>query len=35
VMNRSSKQIMNQKLLDSGYVFSYPSYVEGYQAIID
>jgi nucleoside-diphosphate-sugar epimerase len=31
---RGSKRIRNQRLLDSGYVFRYPSYREGYTAVL-
>jgi hypothetical protein len=32
--SRDSKRIRNQRLLDSGYLFRYPSYREGYSAVL-
>lgn len=33
--SRSSKRLSNQRLLDSGFNFSYPTYREGYQPVLD
>jgi nucleoside-diphosphate-sugar epimerase len=32
---RSSKRCRNQQLIDSGYVFQYPTFREGYQAVLN
>jgi nucleoside-diphosphate-sugar epimerase len=34
-MLRSSKRVSNQRLVDSGYLFHYPSFREGYSAVLN
>jgi hypothetical protein len=35
VEQKAIRRCSNQRLLDSGYEFLYPSYKEGYQSLID
>ncbi|MBT5105484.1 MAG: SDR family NAD(P)-dependent oxidoreductase, partial [Porticoccaceae bacterium] len=35
VEQKAIRRCSNQRLLDSGYKFLYPSYKEGYQSLID